>query len=254
MRLEADNLAVVELQNPGVGDLAVTGASEAVSILRTTRAPFLPLQASPLNGLSTDPDGPHRAELLGKRPVDAFWRSAILPGWGQRYSGRNARGTFYTAVDALLWTGLIWSQQGWKMGESTYHDFAGQHASISGGHNHQFYVDIGNFDNRDEFNDFRRQQRDYEGQYTGSDSWWEWDDEGNRLTFKNLRIVADRHKNRVYYIAGGLLLNRIISAIDAGRGLSTIQQRMRESTGLSLEFDTNVGGPSLVWRGTFGWR
>lgn len=224
------------------------------SVVRNVTAPAFPEWSSlKLDmGASTDPDAFSRRELLKKQPVEAFWRSMILPGWGHRYSDRPGRGSLYTSIDALLWTGFFWSQQSWKMGENTYTAYADQHASISSGRDHDFYVDIGNYDNRDEFNMARRQQRDYVNQYTGSDTWWEWDSSENRLTFKDLRIVADRHKNRMYYLAGGLLLNRILSAIDAGRGLSAMQSKLREQTGLSLEFDAQVGGPSLVWRGNLG--
>ena len=187
--------------------------------------------------------------LLNKKPADAFLRSIILPGWGQRYSGRYTRGAVFTAADAGIWLGLAWSYQAWKYGEDQFIAYAQEHAFLQGSHDHNFYVDIGNYSNRDDFNEARRQNRDYANQYTGANDWWEWDNDANRLTFKNQRIQSDKSKNRISYLVGALVLNRIVSAIDASRGLAKLQKDLSASGSISLEYNADVNGPALVWRG-----
>jgi hypothetical protein len=187
--------------------------------------------------------------LTRKSASDAVLRSILLPGWGQRYSGHRVRGALFTAADAGIWLGLAYSYQAWQFGEDQYLAFSQEHASIAGAHTHDFYVDIGNYGDRDAFNAARRQQRDYANQYRGADNWWEWDSAANRLTFKDLRIQADRNKNRISYLIGALVLNRLVSAIDASRGMA---KGTASSGTLSLEYNPEVNGPSLVWRGNLG--
>lgn len=189
---------------------------------------------------------------LAKTPPEAFFRSVVLPGWGQRYGERPGRAAFFTAVEAGLWTGLILSRESWKSGESRYMAFAKEHAGVTGSRDHDYYVNIGNYNNLDEYNAAKRQQRAYEEQYRSSNLWWEWDSSTNRSTFKDIRIGADRDRNRIYYMIGGLVLNRIVSAIDAGRGLAKKQNELKQKGTVELGYDPTVGGPSLVWRGNLG--
>ena len=190
--------------------------------------------------------------FLEKTPPQAFLRSFVLPGWGQRFADRPGRASIFTSLEVGLWTGLIWSKQAAVQGESDYTAFARQHAGVSGSFDHEYYVNIGNFLNQDDYNTAKRLQRSYDEQYHGTGTWWEWDSNGNRQTFKDLRISADRHGNRVYYLIGGLLLNRIVSAIDAGQGLAKRQKEMRKQGGFSLGYDPRVEGPSLTWSGNLG--
>lgn len=187
--------------------------------------------------------------LLEKKPPEALLRSLILPGWGQRYGERPGRGALFTAVDAGLWLALGYSYQAWHFNEDHYMAYAMQHASIADGQDHDFFVNIGNFNNRDLYNEAQRTDRDYEEQYSGADTWWEWDSTENRYTFKDIRIQADRNKTRISYLVGGLVINRILSAIDASRGLASLQKEVKQKTGISLEYDAQLNGPSLVWRG-----
>lgn len=189
---------------------------------------------------------------LAKTPPQAFIRSMVLPGWGQRYGGRPGRATFFTTLEIGIWTGLIWSSQAAQQTESDYLAFARQHAGVSGSFEHQYYVNIGNFQNQDDYNTAKRLQRSYEEQYHGSGTWWEWDSDASRRTFKDLRISSDRHSNRVYYMLGGLLLNRVLSAIDAGQGLAKRQKELRKQGGFALGYDPRVAGPSLTWSGNLG--
>ncbi|HEX04803.1 MAG TPA: hypothetical protein ENH10_06555, partial [Bacteroidetes bacterium] len=73
---------------------------------------------------------------LRKKPSEALLRSAVLPGWGQRYGERNVRGAIFSGVEAGLWTMLLLSRQSWLEGEDDYMTFASQHAGISGDKDH----------------------------------------------------------------------------------------------------------------------
>ncbi len=210
------------------------------------------LESVRLSGPGANDAGP--VSLREKKPEAAFLRSLVLPGWGQRYAARNFRGTIFTSLEVGLWSGIILSRESWISSREQYEAFAVQHAGVSAGRSHRFYVDIGNYDTRDEYNYAQRQQRDYEDQHLGDDTRWEWDSSANRGQFKTLRIRSDRHRNRIYYLVGGLVLNRLISAIDASRGLAGQKKKHGAGTEISIEYDPNIGGLSLVWRGSLALR
>ncbi len=215
----------------------------------TSPGAFLRATAGSGPAPTPSPGSGSESDLLRKLPQEAFIRSIALPGWGQRYAGRPGRGTFFTVLEAGLWAGLVFHWDDWRSKRSEYETFASAHAGVRGDHEHQYYVDIGNFDNREEFNDFQRRQREFEDLYSGSGTEWQWDSGTNRERFKSTRIASDRSRNRMYYLIGGLALNRLLSAVDAGRGLAKRQRELRRSSSLSLEFDPRSGGPALVWRG-----
>jgi Family of unknown function (DUF5683) len=186
---------------------------------------------------------------LRKKPSEAFLRSAVLPGWGQRYGERNIRGAIFSGVEVGLWTALLLTRQSWIEGEDDYMTFARQHAGVTGSPDHQYYVDIGNYGTMDEFNEAQRQQRQYADQYRNRSDYWEWDTKRNREKFKDIRIEADEAKRRIYYFVGGMVLNRIASSIDATRGLSSRQKDLRAkeaSFSFGVGFNEYTNGPALT--------
>jgi len=189
---------------------------------------------------------------MQKSPQKAFLRSLVLPGWGQHYGERNSRAAMFIGVEAGFWLGIFLSREAYQHEKDNYMSFAREHAGVRGSKDHQFYVDIGNYSSQEAFNRDQLQKRDYSDKYSGNSYYWEWDSSSNRNSFEDIRISADRNKNRVYYIAGGMLLNRLFSAIDASRGLTRQQKEIREKGNVSFGYDPIVGGPALVWRGSIG--
>jgi hypothetical protein len=113
---------------------------------------------------------------------------------------------------------------------------------------------MGNYLTTEEFNAYRRKVRDYDSQYTGSNDTWNWDSSENRETFKDLRIRSDRDKNRMVYAIGAMALNRILSAIEAGRGMASVQKKYNEGATVSVGFDSNSETPLMGVSYTFNLR
>ncbi|MBZ0263114.1 hypothetical protein K8I28_00475 [bacterium] len=178
----------------------------------------------------------------------AFFRSVAFPGWGQRYTGNTTRGAIFSFVDISLWTGLFIMDYSAKSAEELYQAYAAEHAGVDPGRTHQFYVDIGNYDNVEGFNRAKRKSRTYEDQYRGSDYYWQWDSAENRQHFEDIRVGADKDKNRVYYFVGGLVLNRLLSGIDAARSAKKLLKNSDETGGIS--FGVNNQGLGLTWTGS----
>ena len=50
-----------------------------------------------------------------------------------------------------------------------------------------------------------------------SEHMWQWDSEASRRKFENIRVTSDAWYNRSKFIVAGVILNHLISGIDAVR-------------------------------------
>jgi hypothetical protein len=150
-------------------------------------------------------------------PRDAGLRSLLLPGWGQRAAG-SARGfRLFLASEVSLWTAYaaFHAVAQWK--EDAYRLFACEHAGIDPrGKDEQFYVNIENYDNLDEYNQAKLRQRNLRDYYRDRDKYaWQWDSPENRKRYERMRVESDRYANRAELTIGGILANHLLSAVHA---------------------------------------
>jgi hypothetical protein len=119
--------------------------------------------------------------------------------------------------EVLLISGIFMERTYAKWLKDDYQAFAAQHAGVFGAKGHQYYIDIGNWMDTRSFNEKRLRNRQYDDIYTDSASAWSWDSDQNRREFKATRLASDHAGQRVLLLVGGLLLNHMISGIEASR-------------------------------------
>jgi len=167
-----------------------------------------------------------------------FFKSLLVPGWGQLSKGKRFKAYAFFTVEATLITSLIAfrTYKGWL--EEDYETFACQHAGVIGGKDHQFYVDIGNWQDNTVFNEQRLRDRQFDRLYNNPADRWNWDSEANRLHFKSLRIDADRAGQKSLMVLGALILNHLFSAVDAsgksGNKSGKVTLESRQDSGISV--------------------
>lgn len=170
-----------------------------------------------------------------------FLSSLLIPGWGQYKQGRKNQALMFFGFELAMWGGMFAVKSYGEWLENDYRTFAVLHAGIdTRGKDHDYYVDIGNYQSLDEFNQVQQLERDYESLYLSGDYQWEWDGDSNRQDFKNLRIKADKYKHSVIYFAGAIVINHLVSAVEAAR-----HARKKESLQAGVEF-TPEGSPMLT--------
>ena len=164
----------------------------------------------------------------------AFLRSVLVPGWGQLSAGRKTTGYAFLASEIALVSGIIILRTHAAWLEDDYRQFARQHAGVSADRDHGYYVDIGNWMDRLSFNEKRLQDRQLDRLYRSSRYDWNWDSDAKRRHFKSMRIDSDTARQKSMLFVGGLLLNHLISAIEAGR------------TGSGLHLSVNTPGSDAL--------
>jgi hypothetical protein len=156
-------------------------------------------------------------QVESKNKGKAMFMSLLVPGWGQRYAGANTKSAVFFGLEVGLWItyGGLTAFGNWR--ENDYETYAASHAGVNlDGKNHTYFIDVGNFDNIYEHNDYRLQQRNWNKYYQDTDFWyWNWDSKEHMQKFDDLRISADTADNRAKFVLGVIVANHIVSAIDA---------------------------------------
>ena len=144
-------------------------------------------------------------------------KSLVLPGWGEYSLDNQIRGRIFVLSETVLLLAILGSYSVAQRQETEYKAYAAEHAGIDPiGKDRQFWVDIGNYSSLFTFNEEHLRWRDFNALYEDNDTWaWAWDSSNNRERFENTRITSDSWRLRGSFLIGGVVLNHIVSAIDA---------------------------------------
>ena len=144
-------------------------------------------------------------------------KSLVLPGWGEYSLDNQIRGRIFVLSETVLLLAILGSYSVAQRQEKEYKAYAAEHAGIDLiGKDRQFWVDIGNYSSLFTFNEEHLRWRDFNALYEDNDTWaWSWDSSNNRERFENTRIASDSWMLRGSFFIGGVVLNHIVSAIDA---------------------------------------
>ncbi|MFH1010537.1 MAG: hypothetical protein V1784_04805, partial [bacterium] len=171
--------------------------------------------------------------------------SLVVPGWGQWRAGHKRSAT-YIALGELTFFGGMYAFHNYGTAKrSDYKAYAAQYAGVEGDHPHEFYVDVGNWDRVEDYNEQRLKDREFDRLYTSSLDRWEWDSYEHRIRMKKIRVQSDKALNAVYYLVGGIALNHIASAIHAGRTAPAKKEVSSASSGWHLFFAPLPDSPGL---------
>ena len=144
-------------------------------------------------------------------------KSLVLPGWGEYSLDNQIRGRIFVLSETVLLLAILGSYSVSQRQETEFRAYAAEHAGIIPvGKDRQFWVDIGNYSSLLAFNEEHLRWRDFNALYEDNDTWaWAWDSGNNRERFENMRIASDSWRLRGSFLIGGVVLNHIVSAIDA---------------------------------------
>ncbi|MBI5473620.1 MAG: hypothetical protein HY961_14870 [Ignavibacteriae bacterium] len=177
-----------------------------------------------------------------KSPALAALYSLLVPGLGEYYADGFGSGRFFLIAEGAFWltyaTFDIYGAE--QRGDSRA--FATTHAGIvAAGKDDQFFVDIGNFANTQEFNDKRLRERNLERVYNDPAYRWSWDSEASRLQFKDVRNSGENALNNRKFVVSAIIINHIASAINAARCAISYNKNIEQQSG-ALQFKADVLG------------
>ncbi len=174
--------------------------------------------------------------------------SLLLPGMGELYADRFDNGRYSLVAEATLWLTYASFQQygNWLQGDAR--SFASAHAgAVPSGKDDQFYVNLANFSNVYDYNDKKLRDRNISEVYDLSQGYfWSWDSDGSRQRFRALRISSDKVINNSRFVIGAIVVNHILSALNAARLVRHFNKNADESFGTWQVEPNMIGGLGQV--------
>jgi hypothetical protein len=176
-----------------------------------------------------------------KSAATAVLYSLLLPGMGELYADGFDEGRYSLIAEGGLWLTYFSFRQYGSWLQDDARRFASSHSGASiGGKKDQYFVDLGNFDDTYEYNDKQLRDRELEKVYdVNAGYYWKWDSEGSRREYRALRVSSERVLNNSKFVIASIVVNRILSAINAARLVRLYNQRGAESLG-SWRFESSL--------------
>ena len=152
--------------------------------------------------------------LLGSPTIHPIVKSIIIPGWGEASLGHQKSSRFFIHSEAIL---LVSCLSAYKIGDikqNEYIAFANEHAGAKNISDHRYWVDIGNYNSNQAFDEEHLRMRDgKQGQWSSNPWFWKAGD-SDRKRFEKIRIDSDKLFFTGKFIIGGIILNHIVSGIN----------------------------------------
>lgn len=164
----------------------------------------------------------------GEAPVarGAFWRSLLIPGWGQRYAGRTTSAPRFLAAELALWGGYFVLQRVENVRGDNFRSHAAEHAGARpAGKSGEYFDDLGFYESVLQHNLFARYEDGPEAALypDGAEFFWEWDGEAARLRYRDLRNSTQRAERQALYATGLVIANHLLAAVHAARSVRAVQ-------------------------------
>ena len=148
----------------------------------------------------------------------AFWRSLLVPGWGQKYARGGGGG--FLAAELVLWGGywgFAWLGQ---VRRDQYRAHAAEYAGAQPqGKGRTYFDDLGFYASRLEHNQFARYEDGPDAALypVNADFFWEWDHDESRQRYRTLRNASQQARRQALYMTGLVVANHLVAAIHAAR-------------------------------------
>lgn len=187
--------------------------------------------------------------MNGKKKASPVLKSLLMPGMGEYALKSPKRGKIFFLTEVAFAFSAVSAFYLSEFHEDAYIAFAVAHSgAISNGKDHRYWFDIGNYESLDDYNQEHLRFREMDALYEESEEWmWNWDSTENRIRFENTRIKSDKWKLGGKFLIGGMVVNHVVSAIDA-----FYLTKILPDANLSIKPTLGKNDPSLSFHLTWG--
>lgn len=175
--------------------------------------------------------------------------SLLLPGMGELYADAYDIGKYFTIADGLLWGTFIGMHAYSSWQKDNYQSYAASRAGVDNSNkNADYYATIGNYSSVDSYNDEKALERNFDKMYDSEKYFWKWSSTEERRTYRDMWTSSEQTDNDIRFVVGGLILNRVVSAINAARLVASYNNRLEEevSWNFSVGFMNQPNLPTSI--------
>ena len=177
----------------------------------------------------------------------AILYSLLLPGMGELYADAYDSGIYFTVADGVLWGTYAGMNIYANWQKDRYISYSQSSAGVSTeGKDEDYYAIIGEYSSIDQFNDEKALERNFDEMYNTEKYFWKWNTSNEQKAYKSMWVSSEQTFNDVRFVVGALLLNRVISAINAVRLVSRYNNNLSQEVGwnVSLGLQSNPDNTS----------
>lgn len=166
----------------------------------------------------------------------AILYSLLLPGMGELYAEGFNSGIYFTVADGVLWGTLLGMNVYGNWQADRYKSYAVVHAGINpAGKDKDFFATISAYSSIDNYNNEKAFERNFKSMLDKQKFYWNWNSNENRKTYRSMWTSSEQTFNNIRFVVGGLILNRVVSIINAVRLTSRYNKGLKENE-VSLNF------------------
>ncbi len=158
-------------------------------------------------------------------PRGAFFRSLLVPGWGQVALGTGTRAAVFGGVELAGWT----LTAGFAAMKGIYRDdYRGMARGVAGANvadqPMRYFNDLAFYDTRVSHNQWAIVY-DEEPQFYGPEDDWQWPDDDARQRYRDQLNASKNMDQAIRYALGVIAINHLASAIDAAKTASRMRSK-----------------------------
>lgn len=172
-----------------------------------------------------------------KNPGLAIIYSLLLPGMGELYAENYNSGKYFTIAEGALWATFIGMNVYGNWQENRYKTYAQTYAGINPeGKDEDFYATIGLYTSIESYNNEKALERRYDEMLSEQKFFWKWNSTEERKTYRSMWTSSEQTFNDIRFIVGAMLVNRLISAINAVRLVSNYNSELEKEVSWNVSF------------------
>jgi hypothetical protein len=155
--------------------------------------------------------------------------SLLLPGMGELYAESYSSGKYFTIAEGALWGTLIGMNVYGNWQQDRYKSFAVSKAGINpDGKDEEYFATISEYLSIEQYNNEKALERNFAEMYNTNIYYWNWENPDDRRKYRSMWVSSEQTFNDIRFVAGLLIVNRLVSAINAVRLVSAYNKRIEE--------------------------
>lgn len=171
----------------------------------------------------------------------AVFYSLLLPGMGELYAGSYNSGKYFTIAEGAIWLTYASMATYGHIKEKNYKSYAQSYAGVNNsGKDEDYYANVGNYSSIEQFNREKALEGNFQDMYDVEENYWNWTTEQQREDYRGLWSSSENAYNNMQFAIGAMVLNRIVSAINAARLVSKYNKSLVMESAWNVSFNTGT--------------
>ncbi len=161
--------------------------------------------------------------------------SLLLPGMGELYADDYSSGKYFTIAEVSLWGVYIGMNSYGNLLKSNYKSYASSVGGVNNNNkNADFYANVGGYLSSREYNNAMALQGNFDQMYNSGSYYWNWPSTVDRKNYRNLWTSSEQAHNNLRFVVGAMILNRVISIINAVRLVAAYNKNLNSELGWNV--------------------